>query len=279
MLPPHSKSRKKSTRRQGIFWLLTIPFHEFVPYLPPVCQWITGQLESGGTTGYLHWQVVVAFAQKVSIHGVRSCFGPVHAELTIGSLANDYVHKDDTAVAGTRFELGIKPLIRNSKTDWERVWTLAQRGLYSEIPAHVRIVNYRSLKQITLDHSTPQPMERFCKVFWGPTATGKSRTAWDQAGLQAYVKNPRTKFWDGYQGEKNVIIDEFRGAIDISHLLCWTDRYPLRLETKGSGCVANFTNLWITSNLHPREWYPQLDQSTVDALMRRLTITHFDKLE
>jgi hypothetical protein len=29
---------------------------------------------------------------------------------------------------------------------------------------------------------------------------------------------------------------------------------------------------WITSNIHPRQWYPDLDEATMDALLRRLTI-------
>lgn len=36
------------TRRQGIFWMLTIPHHGFVPYpIANECQWIRGQLEVG----------------------------------------------------------------------------------------------------------------------------------------------------------------------------------------------------------------------------------------
>lgn len=47
------------------FWILTIPHHEFLPYLPPDCVYIKGQLECGEGTGYLHWQVVCCTAQKV----------------------------------------------------------------------------------------------------------------------------------------------------------------------------------------------------------------------
>lgn len=30
--------------------------------------------------------------------------------------------------------------------------------------------------------------------------------------------------------------------------------------------------MWITSNLNPHEWYPEVDAMTVDALMARLEI-------
>jgi len=113
-------------------------------------------------------------------------------------------------------------------------------------------------------------------VFWGVTGSGKSRRAWDEAGMEAYSKDPRSKFWEGYQLEENVVIDEFRGGIDISHLLRWLDRYPVRVEIKGSSKPLNAKKIWITSNLNPEFWFPEIDQETTQALMRRLTITEFN---
>lgn len=121
-------------------------------------------------------------------------------------------------------------------------------------------------------------MERTVHVFWGDTGTGKSRRAWDEAGLSAYPKSPSTKFWDGYQDQGNVVIDEFRGDIGISHLLRWLDRYPVLVETKGSGVVLSARTIWITSNLPPTSWYPGLDGDTTSALLRRLNVVHFRNL-
>jgi len=143
------------------------------------------------------------------------------------------------------------------------------------IPAHARITSYSALRSIRADHDKPIGMERTCHVFWGSTGTGKSRRAWDEAGVESYCKDPRTKFWCGYSAEKHVVIDEFRGGIDIAHLLRWLDRYPVRVEIKGSSRPLCATTIWITSNLDPRSWYPDIDCETRDALLRRLTITHF----
>lgn len=112
-------------------------------------------------------------------------------------------------------------------------------------------------------------------MFWGQTGTGKSRRAWSEAGLDAYAKDPLTKWWDGYSGESHVVIDEFRGILSLSHLLRWLDRYPVRVETKGASRPLQACTFWITSNLDPREWYPDVDQESKDALLRRLNITHF----
>lgn len=137
-------------------------------------------------------------------------------------------------------------------------------------------MSYRTLRAIASDHSTPRAIVRTVYVFWGRTCTGKSRRAWDEAGDGAYGKDPRSKFWDGYTGQEAVIIDEFRGGIDISHILRWTDRYPVRVEIKGSSRPLDAARIWITSNVDPRSWYPDLDPETLDALLRRFNITHFN---
>jgi len=116
------------TRRQGIFWLLTIPHHEFTPYTPPNVQYIIGQLERGESTGYCHWQVMVAFSSKQSLNGVRGVFGNVHAELSRSSAASTYCQKEETRIEGTQFEFGSKPFQRNARVEWESVWSAAQSG-------------------------------------------------------------------------------------------------------------------------------------------------------
>jgi len=181
-------------------------------------------------------------------------------------------------VDGTRFENGTKPFNRSSATDWATVKSAAQRGILDDIPPDVYVRCYNQLKRIACDHLEPVAIERTVYCFWGATGTGKSRRAWAEAGLQAYPKDPRSKFWDGYRGQESVIIDEFRGGIDISHLLRWLDRYPVIVEIKGSSTTLAAKTIWITSNKDPREWYPDLDEETKQALLRRMTIVYFPKL-
>lgn len=70
------------------------------------------------------------------------------------------------------------------------------------------------------------------------------------------------------------MVDEFRGGIDIAHLLRWFDRYPVNVEIKGAAVTLKATKIWVTSNLPPDRWYPDLDPETFAALMRRLTVHH-----
>ena len=77
-----------------------------------------------------------------------------------------------------------------------------------EIPANIRVNSYNALCRIAKDNMVAEPMQRTVKVFWGKTGTGKSRRAWEEAGWDAYPKIPSTKFWDGYQDQPNIVIDD-----------------------------------------------------------------------
>lgn len=254
------------------YWLLTIPQHGYTPYRPECVCYIRGQLESGGTTGYLHWQLLVQFNSQQRLATVKRIFGPWHAEPSRSAAADEYVWKEDTRVAGTQFELGQKPIRRNNGVDWATVKQLAKEGRLDEVPDDLFVKHYRTFRTISADYSTPVGIVRQVFVYWGPTGVGKSRRAWELAGSTAYPKDPNTKFWDGYRSHKDVVIDEFRGVVNISNLLRWFDRYPVLVEIKGSATVFCAENIYVTSNLHPRDWYPDLDESTKAALLRRLQI-------
>lgn len=263
--------------QQARYWLLTIPHADWTQpeILPNGIVWLRGQRERGSDTGYIHWQLFAAFDKKVRLAGVKRIFGNTcHAEPSRSSAAEEYVFKEDTAIEGTRFELGQKKFNRNSAKDWEAIKLASKQGNLEDIPADVFVRNYRTLKAIEKDHMKPTAMERKVIVYWGPTGVGKSKKAWDLAGLDAYPKDPNTKFWDGYSGQSNVVIDEFRGKIDIAHILRWFDRYPVCVEQKFGACVFKATTIYVTSNLNPKDWYPELDEETKSALLRRLEIHH-----
>ena len=261
--------------RQARYWIGTIPRDAWEPCLPDPAVWLIGQPERG-ETGYLHWQVLVAFSAKKTIGQVKSAFGiqGMHLEPTRSTAAEAYVRKEDTR-DGEPFEFGSKPFHRNSKPDWDRIKELAKAGDVDLVPSDIYVRYYRTLASIAADHDTPVGIEKTVYVYYGRTGTGKSRRAWEEAGDAAYAKDPRSKFWCGYRDHVNVVIDEFRGGIDISHMLRWLDRYPVRVEVKGSSRPLKASKIWITSNLHPMNWYIDMDAETKEALLRRLQITEF----
>jgi len=257
------------------YYMLTIPRADWaVPsQLPDGILWMKGQPERG-EGGFDHWQIVLCTKKKCRAGAVKRKFtDTTHVEVTRSAAANEYVWKDDTcADQALRFELGRLPLQRNKDKDWESIWTSAKRGALDEIPADVRVRSYKTLRQIEKDHMLPIAVERKVKVYWGASGLGKSRRAWYEAGMTAYPKGPTSIYWDGYQNHPNVVIDEFRGGINISHVLRWFDRYPVCVECKFGACILAARNVWITSNIPPTEWYPELDQATTQALLRRLEV-------
>lgn len=173
---------------QGIYWILTIPHADFLPYLPDGVAYIKGQLERGNG-GFLHWQILVAFARKCRLAAVKKCFGAsAHCELSRSSAANEYVWKDDTRVDATQFELGKLALKRNCQTDWDAVVASAKCGRMDSIPSDILVRNYSNLRRIHSDYQEPVGIQREVVVYWGATGAGKSRRAWDEAGVDAYPK-------------------------------------------------------------------------------------------
>lgn len=208
---------------------------------------------------------------KCSLNQVKNVFpSSGHYELTYSKAVDEYVWKDETSL-GERFELGKKNLRRNSKVDWDEIKANAIAGSLESVPSDVFIRYYHSLKRISQDYLRPVGSPKTVHVLWGSTGTGKSHRAWE-AFPDAYSKDPRTKWWTGYRGEKAVIIDEFRGGIDIAHILRWTDRYPVQVETKGGSTALQSTVIVFTSNISPDSWYPELDGETLAALFRRLNV-------
>jgi len=138
--------------------------------------------------------------------------------------------------------------------------------------------NIRYTNNILRCHSLfAKPLPRVivpARVFWGPTGTGKTHKAWQEAGEEAYIKSSSNKWWDGYMGQTKVIIDEFDGQIGITHLLRWMDKYPCSVEVKGGTLPLMATDFWVTSNKPLEQWYPDASANQVEALKRRVIITH-----
>jgi len=254
------------------YFLLTIPKDKWSKCLPDSVCYIKGQ-EEVGEGGYEHWQLLVVTRRKTSVVGCKNMFcREAHVEPSRSSAADEYVWKEDSRVAGTQFELGVKPFRRNSKQDWDLIKKQAQEGKLEEIPADIFIRFYSTLKKVAVEYQKPimrGPQEVI--VIYGPTGVGKSRMAFEEVGEDYYIKSPLTKWFDGYHGQSTIIIDEFRGIVDISHVLKWLDRYPCAVEVKGSQVFLNTKKWVITSNLSPNDWYPTLDMETKYALRRRFT--------
>lgn len=169
-----------------------------------------------------------------------------------------------------------RPTIRSSKRDWESVYEKAKLLDFDNIDKSVVVQHYNNLKKIGSDNMIPpQRQDVTVKIFWGITGSGKSHKAFHEAGEIFYAKPSTNKWWDGYRGQENVVIDEFNGDINIIHLLKWFDKWPCLVETKGGTVPLLATKFWLTSNLHPCNWWEKVSDAHMEALKRRVEIIEF----
>lgn len=135
-------------------------------------------------------------------------------------------------------------------------------------------IRYHRGLQAYANAACPAPDRNFkteVHVYIGEPGAGKSRHAQEQAALigTSYYK-PRGDWWDGYNHQPVVVIDDFYGWLKFDELLKICDRYPYRVPIKGGYVVFNSTHIFITSNVEIPSWY-KFQNYDPRALFRRLT--------
>lgn len=128
--------------------------------------------------------------------------------------------------------------------------------------------NYKALERYKRLVTTSRHHQMEVIVIYGPTGTGKTKYAFDNYP-NAYWKQ-RSNWWDGYEGEDTVIIDEFYGWLPYDTLLRICDRYPMMVETKGGQKQFTSKRIVITTNNPPAQWYKE--SISLEPLKRRINL-------
>lgn len=98
-------------------------------------------------------------------------------------------------------------------------------------------------------------------VIYGGAGTGKSGKAkrMSKGSVKTYYKNARNNWWDGYDPtiHEDVIIQDFDGEdFSSSELKRLGDDDPLQVQVKGGHVDFNSKRVIITTQVHPKKWYP-----------------------
>lgn len=278
---------RAATKSQYRWFSLTVQLSNTVfspAYFNDIIDFAKGQVELGTN---LHYQIVLHTTKKITVPGLaKFIYGHLEGARNVEAL-KDYVHKDDDTTIGDKFTYGQAPINRNSATDWSVVRKAAQSQSWHLVPDDI-MVRYSGnlLRLLTMLPEAP-PFRPDIRVFyyWGDSGAGKSHAAFNESKYEedssaTYVKANTTKWWDGYQGQRQVIIDDFEGDISLAHLKLWFDKYPCAVEVKGGRVPLMVNTFWVTSNYSPDDlclkWNCN-EQSKV-AFKRRLTVKHFSRL-
>jgi hypothetical protein len=246
-----------------------IPTEDFLKdiYSQGKVVYLVGQLEKG-KEGTVHVQFFVNFKSQKRLSEVKKLNGKAHWQgVTINNGAHNYCMKEETRLEGP-YEFGIRPVQRNNKTDWDRVKQLAIDGKLNDLPSDIFVIHYANLQRIRKDHLQMNDSPDLRGVWiCGRSGVGKSRKARDDYP-GAYFKLAN-KWWDGYKGEKNVILDDFgrEHSVLAYNLKIWADRYGCVLETKGGAVASNFDNFVVTSQYSIDQIWS--DDETREAINRR----------
>jgi len=165
-----------------------------------------------------------------------------------------------------------------TKKKWIEAKDYAISGEFDSICPQIYIQHYSSLQKIFKDNQAkPLDLPHDVQVgywYWGKTGVGKTRSAIADFP-DAYRKISNTKWWDGYQNELNVIIDDLDKSHSYMgyHLKIWGDKYAFVAESKGSSKYIRPSKIVVTSNYHPDQIWD--DATTLEPLKRRFKIIHF----
>lgn len=239
--------------------------------------------EVGKKCGTPHLQGYVYFNTLKSFNSVRAYIPRARVAQANGTAKQN--HRYCTKEATEIFEKGTMPKDQKDKGDaekqrWAKILKAAEEGdtdwLKTNEP-QVYLLHDKALdRAFKRAKPSPQTLDTLEHQWWyGPTGTGKSRRAREE-NPNAYIKDPKERWWDGYAGQDVVIIDDFdkyqkeQGG-DMKR---WLDHYPFQAPVKGSYIEIRPKKIIVTSNYHPSEIWD--DAQTVEPILRRVHTEDFD---
>lgn len=276
----------RSPSSQGRNWVFTInnpTDDDYARLDSAVCQYLVYQTERG-ESGTVHIQGLACFEKRTRLNQVRRTLGERgHYEIMRGTIAQAeaYCTKEESRLEGGRTATrGIRPAGQGARGDLQPVVHALRAGaseadILAECPE--LFIKYHGGIRRAIALRTERRTWK-TEVFWyfGPTGTGKTHRAFGEAP-EAYFKAPNHYWWDGYTGQDDVIIDDYRPDFcKFSELLRLLDRYPLQIQIKG-GCAQFLAKrIFITSPKSPSDTWESRSDEDLNQLFRRITqVVHF----
>lgn len=278
----------------AVHWLLTIQVDEHLfdqesfntaitSEVGPV--WLTyaaWQTERGEQTDRLHIQLFLKSKRKLRLtsisqlpawtQGAHGTTG-VHAEKAYKpDEARLYCMKEDSRVDGP-WEYGKwDGVAQGRRTDLDAIWDLVRGGgkdadILDAGHASAFIRYHRGVWAARAAIPSPLVVEgRRVYLCYGPPGCGKSHLV--RFGHRHGGRGDSSRLWisiagagswfDRYSGQRVALFEELAGrysGVRLTDLLQWLDKYTAVVNIKGGTTVWAAKYIWITTNIHPSEWY------------------------
>jgi len=249
------------------------------PYnLLEVSDYLVFQLELG-ENGTPHYQGFVHLKDAKTITAMQT-YLRAHFIVAKGTAAQNriYCTKEEGRLDGP-YEEGEIPK-QGKRSDCADVVRLIKEGasnatIFESHPNAIRYYKGLDFVRQSFKADIKRTWKTRVIVYYGVAGSGKSYTVQQLAGPDAYFKPGGNKWFNAYEGQEIVVFDEFRGNwFDLSTFLRIMDAYPCAVETKGGIVEFVARTLYITSNVAPESWYPNIDAIQLAAVMRRLDEIH-----
>lgn len=219
-----------------------------------------------------HLQGYLELKKKSSLTSMKSFLKRAHWEKAKGTAvqASMYCKKD-----GRYEESGSLGPGQGARTDLNEIKECIENGKSEEFVAENYFSKWVVYRKSFQAYASMKSMERnwstVVHVYWGKTGTGKTRFVMDQIMDSEFWSPGDYKWFDGYHGQPVVVIDDYRGEYQLQMLLKLLDRYPMSVPVKCGFTKWCPKKIYITSNIHPNDWYPLADRYSISAMFRRLS--------
>lgn len=275
------------------YWIFTLnnPTDALALESFPHASYLVYQKEKG-ENGTVHYQGYLETSTRVRFSQLKSANERIHWEVRRGTQAQaiEYCTKSDTRLDGP-WHLGEPSTVtgQGQRRDLVAIRDAIDAGAsFHDIREQHPNESYTIRRNIMEDirdrdraiHSSRSRPELQVYVYWGDAGTGKTRSVYDEHGFtDVYTLNTSSNgnlWFDGYEYEPVLLIDDFRGWIKFQEFLKILDIYPFRLPIKGSFDYAAWTKVYITSNHPIEDWYRDESNHHLPALRRRIhRVVHF----
>lgn len=224
-----------------------------------------------------HWQSFVNFREAKTISAASKCLSKNQKIPIFVKLVNGTAQQNRTYCGATRYEKDGK--IKEANPLFEEFGEIPSPGARTDLNAiKTEIFNGKSVDEICVEnpiifHQYGRTLEKLETIslrnkfrsemtkgiwYYGESGTGKSHKAFENYNPKThYVLNVQDNgWWDGYNQQETVIINDFRGQIPYDQMLNLVDKFPYTVPRRNREPIPFISKVVIvTSPLRPEEVY------------------------